>query len=73
MHPNPVYRGAEAARNLDFARQEGFGVLTMAGDEGPLVSHLPFVLNDAGDRFGTHIVRSNPIWKTLRALSLIHI
>ena len=66
MHPNPAYRGVESVRNLEFARQEGFGVLTMAGEEGPLVSHLPFVLNDAGDRFGAHIVRSNPIWNALR-------
>ncbi len=67
MHPNPAYRGADVARNLDFAREVSFGVLTMAGPGGPLVSHLPFVLNEAGDRFGAHIVRSNPIWKALRS------
>lgn len=67
MHPNPAYRGVDAAHNLAFAREQGFGVLTMAGANGPLVSHLPFVLNETGDRFGAHIVRSNPIWKTLRA------
>ncbi len=66
MHPNPAYRGVEAGRNLDFARSEAFGVLTMAGAEGPLVSHIPFVLNEAGDSLGGHIVRSNPIWKALR-------
>ncbi len=66
MHPNPAYRGVDAARNLDFAREVSFGVLTMAGPDGPLVSHLPFVFNEAGDRFGAHIVRSNPIWKALR-------
>lgn len=66
MHPNPAYRGVDAARNLDFAREVSFGVLTMAGSDGPLISHLPFVLNEAGDRFGAHIVRSNPIWKALR-------
>ncbi len=67
MHPNPAYRGADVARNLDFAREVSFGVLTMAGPDGPLVSHLPFILNEAGDRFGAHIVRSNPIWKALRS------
>ena len=66
MHPNPAFRGVEAARSLDFAREEAFGVLTMAGAEGPLASHLPFVLNEAGDRLAVHIVRSNPIWKALR-------
>lgn len=67
MHPNPAFRGVDAARNLEFVRDEAFGVLTMAGEEGPLVSHLPFVLSDAGDRLSAHIVRSNPIWKALRA------
>lgn len=67
MHPNPAYRGVDATRNLAFAREVSFGVLTMAGPDGPLVSHLPFVLNEAGDRFGAHIVRSNPIWKALRS------
>ena len=66
MHPNPAFRGVEAEQNLAFARAEGFGVLTMAGAEGPLASHLPFTLNAAGDRLGAHIVRSNPIWKALR-------
>ena len=66
MHPNPAYRNVEAARNLAFARDEGFGVLTMAGAEGPLVSHLPFLVNEAGDRLSVHIVKSNPIWKALR-------
>lgn len=67
MHPNPAFRGVEAARNLQFARQEGFGVLTMAGVEGPLASHIPFFLNEAGDQLAAHIVRSNPIWKALRS------
>ena len=66
MHPNPAFRGVEATRSLAFAREEAFGVLTMAGEDGPLVSHLPFVLNEAGDSFGAHIVKSNPIWKALR-------
>jgi transcriptional regulator len=66
VHPNPAYRGVDSARNLAFAREVSFGVMMMAGDDGPLVSHLPFALNEAGDRFGAHIVRSNPIWKALR-------
>ncbi len=67
MHPNPAFRNVETARNLGFARDEGFGVLTMAGADGPLASHIPFVLNADGGRLGAHIVRSNPIWKALKA------
>lgn len=66
MHPNPVYRGVDAARNLGFARERGFGVLTIAGAEEPLASHIPFVMDDAGGAITAHIVRSNPIWRRLR-------
>ncbi len=61
MHPNPVYRGASTDFNLDFARQQGFGMLAVAGDGAPLISHIPFVLNDTGDIADFHLVRSNPI------------
>lgn len=67
MHPNPAYRGADEARNLAFARQRGFGVLTISGDEGPLASHVPFVLSDDGGALTAHVVKSNPIWRALRA------
>lgn len=66
MHPNPAYRGADAARNLAFARERGFGVLTVAGAEEPLASHIPFVMDEAGGALTAHIVRSNPIWRRLR-------
>ncbi len=65
MHPNPIYRGAEAATNLAYARQRGFGMLTIAGPDGPLASHIPFVLSEDGARLDAHIVRSNPIRKAL--------
>ncbi len=61
MHPNPVYRGASAAFNLDFARHQGFGMLAVAADGAPLISHIPFILNAAGDVADFHLVRSNPI------------
>ena len=66
MHPNPAYRGPDAARNLMFTRERGFGALTIAGPDGPLASHIPFVLNEAGDSLMAHIVRSNPIWRALK-------
>ena len=66
MHPNPVYRGPDAVRNIAFARERGFGMLTVSGADGPLASHIPFVLNKAGDRLAAHVVRSNPIWRLLR-------
>lgn len=66
MHPNPAYRGVEAERNVAFARRRGFGVLTINGEDGPLASHVPFVMGEDGGTVGAHVVRSNPIWRVLR-------
>jgi len=66
MHPNPVFHTADAQRNLAFARERGFGVLAANGPEGPMLSHLPFLLNEAGDMADLHLVRSNPIARALK-------
>ncbi|MEL7463960.1 MAG: FMN-binding negative transcriptional regulator [Pseudomonadota bacterium] len=66
MHPNPAFRGVDAARNLAFARERSFGVLTVVGDDAPLISHIPFVLAEDGEAIMAHIVKSNPIWRALR-------
>ena len=65
MHPNPAYRGATQAQNIAFARQRGFGLLTLAGPDGPLASHIPFLLSTDGSRLEAHLVRSNPIWRAI--------
>ncbi len=65
MHPNPIYHDADALKNLAFARNRGFGILAANGADGPLLSHVPFLLNDAGDRADLHLVRSNPIARAL--------
>ncbi|WP_341233089.1 FMN-binding negative transcriptional regulator [uncultured Sulfitobacter sp.] len=65
MHPNPIYHDADTAKNIAFARERGFGVLAANGAEGPLMSHVPFLLNDAGDIADLHLVRSNPIARAL--------
>lgn len=61
MHPNPVYRRESGERNLAFARERAFGVLSVNGDEAPLISHIPFLLDEAGGVAEFHLVRSNPI------------
>src|SRR5680860_1860041 len=70
MHPNPVYRSATTEFNLDFARHQGFGMLAVAADGAPLISHIPFVLNDAGDIADFHLVRSNPIARLAKTPAL---
>ena len=66
MHPNPSFRSPDAARNVDFARERSFGALTVAGPDGPLASHIPFILSEDGETLAAHVVRSNPIWRLLR-------
>jgi len=65
MHPNPIFRGVEAARNIAFARDRAFGVLSVNGSEGPLLAHVPFVLDAEGCEAELHLVRSNSIVRAL--------
>ncbi|MCU0907266.1 MAG: FMN-binding negative transcriptional regulator [Rhodobacteraceae bacterium] len=61
MHPNPAFRRTARDRNLTFARERGFGILSVNAPDGPLLSHIPFLLNAAGTEVELHLVRSNPI------------
>lgn len=61
MHPNPAFRTTSAADNLAFARQRGFGILSMNGPDGPLAAHVPFVVDADGGTLTLHLARSNPI------------
>ena len=73
MHPNPIYHDADTARNLSYARERGFGVLAANAEGGPLLSHVPFLLNQAGDVAELHLVRSNPIARALQEPLLVKI
>lgn len=66
MHPNPVFHTHEAAANLAYARDRAFGILAVGGAEGPWMSHIPFLLDDAGDTLWLHLLRSNPIARALK-------
>lgn len=65
MHPNPVFRDTPTTRNLAFARERGFGVLSVNGGSGPLLAHVPFVVNAEGTEAYLHLMRSNPIARAL--------
>jgi len=65
MHPNPIFRKADAARNIAFVRERGFGVLAINADSGPLLAHVPFLLSGDGAELELHLVRSNPILRLL--------
>lgn len=67
MHPNPAFRKATEQANLDFARARGFGVLAVAADGPPMLSHVPFLMSDDACFADLHLVRSNPIARALTA------
>jgi len=70
MHPNPIFRAASRERNLGFARDRAFGVLAVNDRDGPLMSHVPFLLAEDGITADLHLVRSNPIVGRLAAPQL---
>jgi transcriptional regulator len=61
MHPNPIFRAEPRARNLGFARDRGFGALSINADPAPLIAHVPFVLAADGRSADLHLMRSNPV------------
>lgn len=61
MHPNPVFHDADTARNIAFARARAFGVLAISAEDGPHLSHIPFLLNEEATSADLHLLRSNPI------------
>ena len=65
MHPNPAFRKSDASSALEFARQRGFGILSINGPEGPLAAHIPFIISADGKSVEAHLVRSNPIARAI--------
>lgn len=66
MHPNPVFRTSDHAADIAFARERGFGVLAVGDGAGvPHLSHVPFLLSGDGTTAELHLVRSNPIARSV--------
>ena len=66
MHPNPSFRKESDTRNIEFARERAFGTLAVNANDGPLLSHIPFLLMEDGKTIELHLVRSNPIIQSLK-------
>ncbi len=62
MHPNRSYRPDNRAESVALARETGFGMLAVAPPgAAPMLSHIPFLLDEDGSEAQLHLVRSNPI------------
>ncbi|WP_415404773.1 FMN-binding negative transcriptional regulator [Tateyamaria sp. SN3-11] len=66
MHPNPIFHTESAERNLAFVRERAFGVLAVNGADGPVMAHIPFLIDEDGAELHLHLVRSNPIARALK-------
>ncbi len=66
MHPNPIFRKASHTSALEFAKQRGFGILSINGEDGPIAAHVPFIVSEDGTYIEAHVMRSNPIARALK-------
>ncbi len=66
MHPNPVFHTETEQANLAFARARAFGILAVNGEAGPVIAHVPFLIDEDGQYLHLHLVRSNPIARALK-------
>ncbi len=66
MHPNPIFHTETGNRNIAYARERAFGVLALNGRDGPMMSHVPFLIHEDGMQVDLHLVRSNPIARALK-------
>ncbi len=72
LHPNPAFRTTATEANLTFARNRGFGMLTVNGPDGPIAAHVPFLISADATTIDLHLARSNPIARSpLPAKALI--
>jgi transcriptional regulator len=62
----PAYREHDLAPMHEHIRAVGFATLVTVGADGPLVSHLPLLLDAEAEPQGAlvgHLARANPQWK----------
>lgn len=71
MHPNPIFRKTAEDEAIAFARSRSFGMMSINASDGPLLAHVPFLLNDDASVADLHLVRSNPIARALPAKGVI--
>ena len=71
MHPYPAFRENSDVKNLNFARNCGFGTLSVNGEEGPVVIHIPFLLDETGAYADFHLARFNPIARIAQGKAIL--
>lgn len=64
MHPNPLFRDADAALCHALVEQIGFGMVFAQTPDGPRVAHTPLLITDGGSVL-FHLSRGNALAKWL--------
>lgn len=57
-----------------FVRSNPFGLLVSNGEDGPIATSIPFLLNDDGSSFGmlqAHLARANPHWRSIDGQNIL--
>ena len=68
MYTPKPFRESDVGANLDFVEQQGFGVLISSGSAGPVLSHLPVLLDRSQGRLcllRAHVAKANDHWRSL--------
>ncbi len=67
LYVPPAHREQDLATLHAHIAATGLATLVTVGEDGPLVSHLPLLLDPAAGRYGEltgHLARANPQWRT---------
>lgn len=67
MHPNKIFRDTPNDTNIGFARDRGYGLLAVDGGNGPVLAHVPFVIDPDAAYAEFHLHRGNPVLAHLDA------
>ncbi|MEO0342878.1 MAG: FMN-binding negative transcriptional regulator [Pseudomonadota bacterium] len=65
MHPNSIFRRNSIDLDIAALKARAFGALVVSGDDFPIVSHIPFIL-EGDDTLLGHIVRNTPMAKAIQ-------
>lgn len=68
MYTPKPFREPDADANLDFVEQQGFGALISTGSAGPVITHLPVLVDRDRGRLcllRAHVAKANDHWRSL--------
>ena len=66
MYSPPAFAETDPELLHAIMRENGFAMLVSAMPDGPLITHLPVLVNDKGTAIEGHMAKANPHWRALR-------